>query len=102
MPESPLPPVCQAPTCRETATLTFMNVTPLCRRHGAKANRRAATNVLFVGVGFALLGAALLVLGRSTTLHMAIAGAVVISGVIIAAMTFWYRRAAARLEKSED
>ena len=97
MSDSPLPPVCQAPSCRENALLKFMGMTPLCRWHGAKANRRAATNVLFVGIGLALFGAALMTFGRSTA-HLVICGAIVGSGAIVTCTTFWYRHSAARLE----
>ncbi len=96
MADSHLPPVCKAPSCREEATLRFMQITPLCARHGAKANRRAAINVLVIGALFAVVGVLLMLVGNLA--HPAVGAVVFGCGVIVAGLSPIYRRSARKLE----
>ena len=96
MAEPDLPPVCQAPSCRDEATVRFLWLTPLCARHGAKAHRRAAVNVLVVGVLFTIIGVGLVTIGDLA--YPAIGWAVAGCGVVVAASSPFYVLAARRLE----
>lgn len=84
-----LAPVCAAPSCRAESETRFMGMTPLCPRHAAKANRRAASNVLVVGLAVVAVGLGLVFAGVQE-----LGGAVAGSGAIVAALRTWFARRA--------
>ncbi len=92
MATDPLPPLCQAPTCEALGEARFLGLTPLCPRHAAKANGRAAGNVLVVGIALAAAGAVFAALD-ARSLAAALGGA----GLLVAALAPWFRRRARHL-----
>jgi hypothetical protein len=97
-PDDHLPAECRAPSCDALAQVRFMGLTPLCRRHGIKAHRRAMGNVIVWGAVFLLLGGALTLLGQTgKTLGTVVAG----GGGLVLALTPLFWRKARSLERLE-
>jgi len=90
-----LTPACAAPSCSAGSEVRFLGLTPLCPRHAAKAHRRAAGNVLVVGLALVALGLGL-VAAEVETLGGSVAGA----GALVAALRVWFARRARALAQA--